>query len=241
MKQKPLSFKLLVRLYYLPFFIFVLGFGLYYFIFRLYTYDIDQELNPNLTNETMIPLESAPIAAAPTTEPIAELPMPTIMPQAPTEPTESVATATTAPTAPNLVSNAFIVDVRSLNVRNKPVSGAPIIAAISRGDIIEVTQQENGWARIDVNGTRGWVTTRFLRPLDSSAANTAAPIAPENVGTIYEVISDSINVREQPSTRARVVGKKVQNDSILAIEEKNGWVRTQEGWIYKNLLKLKGE
>ena len=243
-KQKPLSFKLLLRLYYLPFLIFVLGFGLYYFIFRLYTYDIDQDVNPNLANETAIPLESAPIAAVPATEPTAELPMPIIMPapaaetQAPAaEAAESV--ATTEPTAPNLVNaSTFVVDVRSLNVRNKPVSGAPIIAAISRGDVIEVAQQENGWAQIDVNGTRGWVTTRFLRPLDS---NVAAAPAPENVGTVYAVIADSINVREQPSTRARVVGKKLQNDSIVALEEKNGWVRTQEGWIYKNLLKLKGE
>ncbi|MDE7173677.1 MAG: hypothetical protein K2N70_04950, partial [Helicobacter sp.] len=70
-KQKPLSFKLLLRLYYLPFLIFVLGFGLYYFIFRLYTYDIDQDVNPNLANETAIPLESAPIAAVPATEPTA--------------------------------------------------------------------------------------------------------------------------------------------------------------------------
>ena len=218
-KQKPLSFKLLLRLYYLPFFIFVLGFGLYYFIFRLYTYDIDQEVNPNLANEAIVSLETAPIAVMPVLEPIAE-------PQAPaiaTEPTESVATTTTEPTAPNLVSaNTFIVDVRSLNVRNKPVSGSPIIASISRGDVI---------------GTKGWVTTRFLRPLDS---NVAAPV-PEIVGTTYQVISDGINVREAPSTRARVVAKKSQNDSILAIEEKNGWVRTQEGWIYKNLLKLKGE
>ena len=233
-KQKPLSFKLLLRLYYLPFFIFVLGFGLYYFIFRLYTYDIDQEVNPNLANEAIVSLETAPIAVMPVLEPIAE-------PQAPaiaTEPTESVATTTTEPTAPNLVSaNTFIVDVRSLNVRNKPVSGSPIIASISRGDMIEVIHQENGWARIDVNGTKGWVTTRFLRPLDS---NVAAPV-PEIVGTTYQVISDGINVREAPSTRARVVAKKSQNDSILAIEEKNGWVRTQEGWIYKNLLKLKGE
>lgn len=242
-KQKPLSFKLLLRLYYLPFFIFVLGFGLYYFIFRLYTYDIDQEVNPNLANESTIPLESAPIAAAPATEPTAELPMPTIVPQvAVIEPTESVATATTEPTAPNLVNaNAFIVDVRSLNVRNKPVSGAPIIASVARGDVIEVARQENGWAQIDVNGTKGWVTTRFLRPLNSSIANVAAQPAPEIAGAVYEVIADSINVREQPSTRARVVGKKLQKDSIMAIEEKNGWVRTQEGWIYKNLLKLKGE
>lgn len=244
MKQKPMSFKLLLRLYYLPFFIFVLGFGLYYFIFQLYIYDIGQEMNPNLTNEALIPLETTPIASVPILDPIESVAEPQTSIAIATEPTESVVPKidATEPAAPNLVNaNTFVVDVRSLNVRNNPKSGAPIIAAISRGDIVEIMHQENGWAQIDVNGTKGYVTTRFLRPLDSNIAHTPVPNAPETTSTTYEVVSNGINVREAPSTSARVVAKKSQNDSIVAIEEKNGWVRTQEGWIYKNLLKLKGE
>ncbi len=226
-KQKPLTFKLLLRLYYLPFFIFVLGFGLYYFIFRIHTYEV-AALAPTLAEDSPKPISVQP------TEPEAVAEAPVVLEQPePIIPTESI------PTAPNLVSEtAFVVDVRSANVRNNPSSDAPIIAALSRGNIVEVIKNEKGWAKIAINGTEGWVASRLLRPLDSTIQTPQSPTL-VTTHAVYEVNVRDINVREQPSTNSRVVAKKTQGQTIIGFEEKNGWVRTEEGWLFKNLLKLK--
>lgn len=47
-----------------------------------------------------------------------------------------------------------------------------------------------------------------------------------------------LNIREQPSTSAKVLGTYKANEKITILEEKNGWYRTDKGWVYGQYVKI---
>ncbi len=57
----------------------------------------------------------------------------------------------------------YRVTARLLNVRNAPSYVADIVSVLHNGDIIEVQEICNGWARIRQNS---WVVAKYLSALD---------------------------------------------------------------------------
>ncbi len=50
-----------------------------------------------------------------------------------------------------------------LNVRNSPSPNGRIIGSLENGENINILENENGWYRINFNGTDGYVNSRFVR------------------------------------------------------------------------------
>lgn len=53
---------------------------------------------------------------------------------------------------------------KSLNFRSGPGTAYPVIAWLQPGDVLEVTQQGNGWANVTtLDGRTGWVNQSYCK------------------------------------------------------------------------------
>jgi len=79
-------------------------------------------------------------------------------------PVEPVAAAAEAPTEPPRLTHEVAVD--SLWVRAAPNKRSARLLALSRGAQLAITRSEGNWLLVSgPNGGRGWVYSRYLRPL----------------------------------------------------------------------------
>jgi N-acetylmuramoyl-L-alanine amidase len=61
-------------------------------------------------------------------------------------------------------SDKYEVAASRLNVRNGPGTSFEVINSVSRGQIVEVIDKRNDWARIDIDGNDdGWVSDAYIR------------------------------------------------------------------------------
>jgi cell wall-associated NlpC family hydrolase len=57
----------------------------------------------------------------------------------------------------------------SLNVRNKPSTSGAIVTKLAKGQLITVTSQSKGWAKISAKGKTGFVSSTYIAPKIVSA------------------------------------------------------------------------
>ena len=75
-------------------------------------------------------------------------------------------------------------------------------------------------------------------PPPSPAAEAAPPAAEE----LSWLVPKTVNVREEPTTKASMVAKAAKGTRLTSFEEKDGWVHvklpdTRTGWIRRDLLR----
>lgn len=78
------------------------------------------------------------------------------------------------------VSGAFAYDAAAtsaLNVRTGPGTNYPVVAALSRNQVVQVGQcnSANTWCQVSAANIRGWASARYLRPVE--------PVGPSRPGS----------------------------------------------------------
>lgn len=73
----------------------------------------------------------------------------------------------------------------TLNVRTAPDSGAPVIGALAHdASPVEIIRTEDGWGMFPAGEYRGWVSMRYLRPIDQPMiGDTRVPEGLQCTGT----------------------------------------------------------
>lgn len=111
-----------------------------------------------------------------------------------------------------------------LNIRNGAGTGSAIGGFYNNGDIVTILEQQtvNGiaWGRTD----RGWISMSYV-VLEGTTAS----------GNLRTVTADCLNIRQEPSLTARVVGYLYRGAQVEILEQKTvdgmDWGRTAQGWI----------
>ena len=90
---------------------------------------------------------------------------------------------------------------------------------------MKVVGRRGSWLEVrDFENDKGWI----LRRLTSS--------------TPYHIVKVKVaNMRSQPTTSGRIIGKLVYGDTLRTLERKSGWVMVQRngglrGWVARRLL-----
>ena len=91
--------------------------------------------------------------------------------------------------------------------------------------------------RVAFQGDRGgsssmWCNGKYI--YDQGRAVAACLVAyrkKTQKNNIYKVIASSLNVRHSPSLFGKVVDKYLKNTLVEILETKNGWLKTNKGWI----------
>lgn len=163
-----------------------------------------------------------------------------------TEPTEA---ETQVPVTEAPVINENTGTVTSvLNIRSSPSTEATVVGTLYAGDKIEVSRRETvtgiDWAYI-IAPEAGWVVMEFIemdipsaQPVqpsvtpDEKPADTETNIENNNTTNIKAVVNaNGLNIRSEASANGKVQGAYNKGDVVTILETKNGWGRTNKGWI----------
>lgn len=169
---------------------------------------------------------------------------------------------TTQPTAPTtepveINENTGVV-LSQLNVRSSPSTSGFEIGVLYAGDRIELERRETlsgyEWGYLK-SPMEGWIVMDYVKmDMDSTDATSdnstpagngdvtpPTPTTPPASGSTTEIkgtiTGNGLNIRNEPSTDGKVQGTYNKGDSVTILEVKNGWGRTNKGWIKMDYVK----
>lgn len=127
-----------------------------------------------------------------------------------------------------------VVNATSLNVRRGPGLQYAIVAQLTDGYKVNITETQNNWGKT----SSGWVNLDYINRTGSSSngqsnSNTSGIYVNSNV----VVTADSLNVRQGPGTNYARVARLSRGNGATILEIKNGWGRIHEGWISLNYVR----
>ena len=160
------------------------------------------------------------------------------------KPTETEETDPPEPTEPENDNLATVIGPDQLNVRSSPSTGAKIIGYLDPGTQVEIIKTEPymgvEWALI----REGWVV---LDHLQTNSGSSTTPTTPEETkpaettpteSTVKGTITvDGLNIRASASATDTIKGTYNKGTVVTILETKNGWGRTDKGWISMQYVK----
>jgi len=167
-----------------------------------------------------------------------------------TPPTETQTEPTETTEAPVINENTATV-TSQLNIRSSPSTEATVVGNLYAGDKVEISRREEvtgiDWAYI-ISPTAGWIVMEFVEmdipTAEAPQENTStpagngevtAPTQPENTATTQSIKgvinANGLNIRSEASKNGQVQGAYNKGDVVTILETKNGWGRTNKGWI----------
>lgn len=145
----------------------------------------------------------------------------------------------------------------TLNIRSSPSTEATVVGTLYAGDRIEVSRREEvtgiDWAYI-IAPEAGWIVMDYVEmdiPTEETPNNTSTP-AGETTPTEAEdddqtstnikgvINTNGLNIRSEASTNGKVQGNYNKGDVVTILETKNGWGRTNKGWIKMDYVNTTG-
>ncbi|MBQ5951393.1 MAG: C40 family peptidase [Lachnospiraceae bacterium] len=112
-----------------------------------------------------------------------------------------------------------------LNVRQKADSSAKIIGKMLRNAACEIVGESGNWYQIESGSVKGYVSKDFI-----VTGEEAREIALEHVEHRVIVTSNgNLNVRQEPSTDAKIVDKVAENERYDVEESLEGWIKIHVG------------
>lgn len=148
--------------------------------------------------------------------------------------------------------NAAVVIVDKADVRQTPSMDADPIGSVVKGTQVTIVREVNiggtGWTLI----REGWVTSDSIEKsyvpepgTDDTKPNEDTPPATKpgngdqdddkttNTGNATKgvVTASELNIRKEPAQNAERLGAYKKGDRVTILETKNGWGRTDKGWV----------
>ena len=166
-------------------------------------------------------------------------------------------TPTEAPTEPPVTTEAPVINENTatvtsqLNIRSSPSTEATVVGNLYAGDKVEISRREEvtgiDWAYI-ISPTAGWIVMEFVEmdiPTEEApqenistpagngdvTAPTQAPVSTTTENIKGVINANGLNIRSEPSKDGKVQGSYNKGDVVTILETRNGWGRTNKGWI----------
>ena len=155
------------------------------------------------------------------------------------KPTETT-TPPTEETEPVNENLATVTD--QLTVRSSPSTGAKVLGYLDPGTEVEIIKTETymgvDWALI----REGWIVLDYVQmnngsevqkpSTDTPAATEPAATEPANTTKITgKITANGLYIRQEPSKTGTIVGNYSNGTTVTILETKDGWGRTDKGWI----------
>ena len=113
------------------------------------------------------------------------------------------------------------VTTNDLNVRTGPDTSFNRINSYMENDSVEILAIVNGWGYTE----KGWISMMYVTLPEPVYATGSATVT---VG---------LNIRKEPDPSAEKVDAYREGDRVTIMEVKNGWGRTDKGWINLDYVK----
>lgn len=119
-----------------------------------------------------------------------------------------------------------------LNVRSRGSSGAAVVASLSKGSYVMLSEKSGSWWRVEyAKGKFGYCHQDYIRVVGSSSATVATQ-------------SGGLNVRSGAGTSYGKIGSLAKGEKVLVLSESAGWSRilyhgTRTGYVSSAYLSAK--
>ncbi|MDY5615746.1 MAG: SH3 domain-containing protein [Helicobacter sp.] len=233
------NIKRFFKIYPLPIFVLLLVFTIYYSIFEVLKKQDLKTAQPITEAELMqseTPKES-PITPKPIQEPKLETPQPKLATPAENKMEEKVE------------NNEIITSkVPSLNIRQEPNVNSPIIGKLTPHIQAIILEDDGKWLLIGANQNSkalGWVLKTYTKILPQKAILQETQEIKIDLPRFFTSLAPRLNIRQTPSTEAKILGSLTPEDSVEILENAGEWVKIQDinptsnksGWVMKKFLK----
>jgi len=123
-----------------------------------------------------------------------------------------------------------------LNVREAPGSNGKIIGKLQQNSACEILDTEGEWCHVTSGGIEGYIHNRYV--ISGSQAREEA-IA--HVDKMAEVNTEKLNIRSEPVMvdASNVVAQALIHERYPVLEELDGWIRIEEGYISTDYVTVK--
>ena len=170
----------------------------------------------------------------------------------------SAPTETEAPTteATEAVNENTATVTRQINIRSSPSTEATIVGTLDAGDKVEISRREEvtgiNWAYI-ISPEAGWIVMDYVEmDIPTQMPSGGDTSTPAGSGTATEptagqtdtlnikgvITVNNLNIRSEPD--GNVQGSYNKGDVVTILETKNGWGRTNKGWIKMDYVNTSG-
>ena len=115
-------------------------------------------------------------------------------------------------------SGTVTVTAFRLNVRGGPSATADILTKINRDEVYPIVgcNTDRSWWQINVNGTIGWVSGRYVQTANAVCNAPSTGVQPAPTG--YNVVASfNVNVRSGPATRFRALATMRAGESAAVV------------------------
>ena len=118
-------------------------------------------------------------------------------------------------------ATAATVTTNDLNVRSGPDTTFQRMSSYMEDDSVQILAVVNGWGYTE----KGWISMIYVK-------------LPEPVyATGNATVATGLNIREEPNADSTKLDVYKEGDQVVILEVKDGWGRTDKGWINLDYVK----
>lgn len=134
----------------------------------------------------------------------------------------------------NTENTKGVITASELYIRADANTTSAIQGSYKKGEVVTILETKNGWGRT----SKGWIKMQYVNTNSTTTNNNKDDDdkKPEtNTGTTdggtYFITASELNIRDSASVNGNRVGSYTEGTKVTILETKNGWGRTDKGWI----------
>ena len=122
------------------------------------------------------------------------------------------------------------ITIGALNVRYGPGSSYEVVKSVAKDTKHDYYQKSGDWVRI----ADGWIYTKGYAEIEGSGTSSGTTTGSTGTGTT----TTGLNIRKEPNNKADIVGGYTKDTKVTITEVKDGWGKTDKGWINLKYVKM---
>ena len=145
------------------------------------------------------------------------------------------------PTEEDLYRELVIAQVTNyVNVRSIPSTEGEVVGKLYNNSVGTFISEEDGWYQIKSGNVTGYVKAEYCVTGDE-----AVEIAKAVGKRIATVTTQTLFVRQEPTTESSVIGMLPLGEELLVLDDTEGWAKVDveegAGWVSKDYISIHGE
>lgn len=160
----------------------------------------------------------------------------------PVEPTDPEETTDPSDNTDNTATGTTgTITAEKLYIREGAGTSYDTVGSYKKGDTVQILETKNNWGRTD----KGWISLKYVQTSGSTTNDTTNNTSNDNTtssatGKTGTISTGALYIREGAGSSYDAVGKYQKGDKVEILETKNGWGRTDKGWISLKYVDLEG-
>lgn len=129
-----------------------------------------------------------------------------------------------------------VITATQLYIRDAASADGKVVGSYKKSDVVTITETKDGWGKTN----KGWISMEYVSTTggtdtkDESSGNEQNTTG-ETQGTAANikgiVNTAELNIRKEPDAASDRVGGYTYGARVTITETKNGWGKTDKGWI----------